>query len=212
MTACELLAAAREAGLAATVEGDRLVVRGPKSADALARQLLGRKAEVMALIAPPITSPPPAPSGSPGPVPTPTDLLRVLRAAGFTARADNGRLLVSPGARLTEGWCRAIREHRDGLLALLAEEAADVAAEEAGRPFRDVPFGGGPNEVPAAEYQKFWAALREWNAGVIGRAKEEEARQQARAAAKRARREKRERGSAGAGMALTGLGEPSPTA
>jgi hypothetical protein len=66
----ELLAAARDAGLKIMVDGDRLVIRGPKSAEALARHLLDRKAEMMAALrapAPPpeIDAPDPSPASEP---------------------------------------------------------------------------------------------------------------------------------------------------
>ena len=46
-----LLEAARAAGLTVRAEGERLVVRGPRSAEELARALLARKLEVLALLA-----------------------------------------------------------------------------------------------------------------------------------------------------------------
>ncbi len=45
-----LLAEAEGAGLTVHRDGERLVVRGPKSAEAVARQLLDRKAEVLAIL------------------------------------------------------------------------------------------------------------------------------------------------------------------
>lgn len=42
-----LLAAARAAGLTLVVAGDRLIVRGPRAAAPLARELLARKAEIL---------------------------------------------------------------------------------------------------------------------------------------------------------------------
>ena len=50
MNANELLSAAHDAGLTLTVDGSRLVVRGPKKAGDLAKQLLNRKSEVVALL------------------------------------------------------------------------------------------------------------------------------------------------------------------
>lgn len=47
------LARARAAGLAVTADGDRLTVRGPKRLEPLARELLARKAEVLAALAGP---------------------------------------------------------------------------------------------------------------------------------------------------------------
>ncbi len=47
MVAVTLLQEAEAAGLTVRVEGDRLVVRGPKSAGAIAERLLDHKAEVI---------------------------------------------------------------------------------------------------------------------------------------------------------------------
>jgi hypothetical protein len=52
MDAMSLLTKARGAGLAVRTEGDKLVVRGPRSAEKLALQLLDHKAEVMPLLTP----------------------------------------------------------------------------------------------------------------------------------------------------------------
>jgi hypothetical protein len=46
-----LLAEARKAGLTVRAEGDKLVIRGPRSAEDLARRLLEAKAEVRAQLA-----------------------------------------------------------------------------------------------------------------------------------------------------------------
>ncbi|MHC5542267.1 hypothetical protein ACYOEI_28930 [Singulisphaera rosea] len=43
-----LLDSAHDAGLAVRVEGSRVVVRGPRSAEGLARKVLSRKAEILA--------------------------------------------------------------------------------------------------------------------------------------------------------------------
>ena len=50
LTPPQLLAQARAAGLSVAVDGDRLVVRGPKVAADLARQLVARKAELLSLV------------------------------------------------------------------------------------------------------------------------------------------------------------------
>ena len=47
MSAAELLAAAKKAGLQVGVDGDRLVVRGPRTGEELGRQLLQRKQQVL---------------------------------------------------------------------------------------------------------------------------------------------------------------------
>ncbi|MBI4507217.1 MAG: hypothetical protein HY691_16930 [Chloroflexi bacterium] len=51
MDGVTLLVQARAAGLDVHADGDRLVVRGPKSAEPLARQLLAAKVEIMPLLA-----------------------------------------------------------------------------------------------------------------------------------------------------------------
>lgn len=53
-----LLAEAQAAGLKVRTDGDRLVVRGPRTAEALAKALLARKGEVVAMLA--ATRPPAA--------------------------------------------------------------------------------------------------------------------------------------------------------
>ncbi len=50
MVAVSLLQEAEAAGLAVRVDGDRLVVRGPKSAGAIAERLLDHKAEVLKVL------------------------------------------------------------------------------------------------------------------------------------------------------------------
>jgi hypothetical protein len=59
-----LLELARAAGLSVSSKAGRLVIKGPRSADALARELIGRKAEVLGLLdelAPEQSPPAPAP-------------------------------------------------------------------------------------------------------------------------------------------------------
>ncbi len=50
MDGLALLSEATAAGLTVRVEGDRLVIRGPKAADAVARRLLEHKPEVLAAL------------------------------------------------------------------------------------------------------------------------------------------------------------------
>ena len=50
MVAVSLLQEAEAAGLTVRVDGDRLVVRGPKSAGAIAERLLDHKAEVLKVL------------------------------------------------------------------------------------------------------------------------------------------------------------------
>jgi hypothetical protein len=58
MDGLKLLRRARDAGLAVQVEGDKLVIRGPKRAELVARLLIDHKPEVMAALVP---ADPPAP-------------------------------------------------------------------------------------------------------------------------------------------------------
>jgi hypothetical protein len=53
MDGLTLLEEARGAGLRVAAEGDRLVIRGPKTAEPVARRLLAHKAEVLAALAGP---------------------------------------------------------------------------------------------------------------------------------------------------------------
>jgi hypothetical protein len=50
MDGVSLLAEAKAAGLAVWAEGDKLVIRGPRRAEALAEELLSRKGEILTLI------------------------------------------------------------------------------------------------------------------------------------------------------------------
>lgn len=47
MAALKLIEEARSAGLKLRADGDRLVIRGPKSAEPIAKALLDRKAEIL---------------------------------------------------------------------------------------------------------------------------------------------------------------------
>lgn len=51
MVGLTLLTEARAAGLAVRVDGDRLIVRGPRQAEALARRLIAHKAEILTALA-----------------------------------------------------------------------------------------------------------------------------------------------------------------
>jgi hypothetical protein len=55
-----LLDRARAAGLSVAARGDRLVIKGPRRAEPIARELMGRKAKVLALLAGPPQGPPAA--------------------------------------------------------------------------------------------------------------------------------------------------------
>src|SRR5215472_3239959 len=52
MDGLTLLRRARDAGLAVATEGDKLVIRGPKCAEEIARLLIEHKPEVMAALVP----------------------------------------------------------------------------------------------------------------------------------------------------------------
>ena len=61
MDGVALLAEANAAGLTVRADGDRLVIRGPRRCDALARSILARKPDVMAALeVQPADSGPPA--------------------------------------------------------------------------------------------------------------------------------------------------------
>ncbi len=51
-----ILAEAAEAGLAVCVDGGKLIVRGPRRHEALARELLARKPEVIAFLSEPLAA------------------------------------------------------------------------------------------------------------------------------------------------------------
>ncbi len=53
MDAVTLIERARAAGLTVRADGDRLIVHGPKAAEALVHELAAHKAEVLRLLAPP---------------------------------------------------------------------------------------------------------------------------------------------------------------
>ena len=54
----------------------------------------------------------------------PSLLVEELRAAGFTLSAEGSRLRVAPADSLTDELRAGIREHRAGIVALLAAESA----------------------------------------------------------------------------------------
>src|ERR1035437_3225440 len=67
MDSLALLTDARAAGLTISAEGDRLIIRGPKSAERYAVDLLARKAEIVTLLA--AETLPPLPAEVPTPAP-----------------------------------------------------------------------------------------------------------------------------------------------
>jgi hypothetical protein len=68
MSAGELLAAAKQAGLQVWVDGDRLVVRGPRTGEELGRQLLERKQQVLGELRSPLRPTAPGAMSPPMPV------------------------------------------------------------------------------------------------------------------------------------------------
>ena len=64
-----LLGRAGAAGLTVRAEGDRIVIKGPRQAESIARELLGHKAEILALLAGAACDP--APERTAEPIPTP---------------------------------------------------------------------------------------------------------------------------------------------
>jgi hypothetical protein len=63
------------------------------------------------------------------------DVLREVRGLGLAIRADGGRLVLRPGARVTPTLRERILAHKPDLLAILRGEAE---AEEALAPFADL--------------------------------------------------------------------------
>ena len=62
-------------------------------------------------------------SSNPSPLAA-ASLLAELKAAGFTLTAEGSRLRVAPADSLTDELRQAIREHRAGIVRILAAEAA----------------------------------------------------------------------------------------
>lgn len=103
MEGLDLLQRAQAAGLDVSVDGDTLVIRGPRSADALAHRLLAHKADLLTLLAPQGVSPDGLPAFH-------RDLFTTVRETmGADAALDLLPSLVL-GARLGRGeiealWC-----------------------------------------------------------------------------------------------------------
>lgn len=83
----ELLASAIDAGLTIHRDGDRLVVRGPRSAGDIVRRLLARKTEVLATLTP-VSSPPIALKCAYDPIPA--HIIRQLLERTSTADGATG--------------------------------------------------------------------------------------------------------------------------
>ena len=97
-----MLTEAQAAGLTVAVDGDKLVIRGPRSADALARRLLAHKAELLAMLCPTPEATPAPPVASPD-VATP-DVENAF--ADWVFRTDaNGRIgLEAPSLPEVDRW------------------------------------------------------------------------------------------------------------
>jgi hypothetical protein len=94
-----LVKGAQAAGLTIRAEGDRLVVRGPRSAEPLARTVLGRKAEVLAFLGrQELRADRPPPPGDSEPAP---DHAGVAEEVGLPPRppADAELIVVDRSAR-----------------------------------------------------------------------------------------------------------------
>ena len=76
MEALALLDRAHAAGLVVSVDGDMLVIRGPRSAEALARDLLEHKVEILSLLCQPEK---PVGDGQPPPLDRPPSTEQELR-------------------------------------------------------------------------------------------------------------------------------------
>lgn len=122
-----LLVEARRAGLEVRAEGDRLVVRGPRRLEPLARRLLEHKAEVLAVLRPCPTC---------GTTPGERELVRVRRALDAILAEYERHLSVCRECGGWAGpWCDAGRELRGRYLeAWLAWQAWRREEEEVTRP------------------------------------------------------------------------------
>ena len=92
---------------------------------------------------------------------TPRELHSNLLARAFTLRAEGNDLYVVPTPRLTPEDCAAIREHKAGLIALLAEMPSL-------RPDHSIhiPFASPPRYWHWAGGQSIWATLAELQAPI----------------------------------------------
>lgn len=79
---------------------------------------------------------------------TPAVFLADLRRAGFSLRSEAGKLLIAPSSKLTPAQVALIKQHRDALLLLLADEEAALSAL-ADRAFLGQPVRG-PTEQDRA--------------------------------------------------------------
>ena len=147
------------------------------------------------------------------------DLLWTLWAAGFKARVDGARLMVSPAERLTPELTAAIHEHKAGLLELLREQAADpfaVAVPWGQGPWGWLPHPASPEYeallIPAAEFRAFWAALEAHNAAVRARAAEAAKQEEAEEPSKESPRTSSDSsGSSGSSASFAVYAQPQPT-
>ena len=104
MDGLTLLHQAKQAGLVVRAEHDRLIIRGPRSKESLARQLLDHKVEVLAALGEGV----PAASADGGPWPVDTCL---LSAEAFSVRTIDDLLALwdesKPPTRCHACRCRA---------------------------------------------------------------------------------------------------------
>ena len=124
MDGLSLLIKARSAGLTIEAQGDRLVIRGPKTAGAIAKELIENKAVVMAALT--AASLPPA-EGEDAPQPSPDD---DVRGEEVERPEDSGGSDADAGPRDPTN-LDDCREHFCDLLRLLraANRAAIVAGD-----------------------------------------------------------------------------------
>src|SRR2546428_11357962 len=94
MAGMKLLDEARAAGLKVRAEGDRLIVRGPKSAERVAKALLEKKADVLALLSQQSPFPCPACKGAvrlepAGPEELPTRIWTCVQCGAWGGTRDS---------------------------------------------------------------------------------------------------------------------------
>ncbi len=169
MDGLTLLSKARTAGLELKADGDRLVIRGPRRAEPLVKELLALKSHVLEALADENKR-----EASENEVfdfereaaqrkqhPPVVHLMSQLVSSGFEVRADGDYLSVFPPDLLTAAQCRAIAKYRLELLALARE--VDAICEALDR-IGDEPTGPGlpvdviqewlrtPTDIPLTDF------------------------------------------------------------
>jgi hypothetical protein len=132
-----LLQEATVAGLTVKADGDRLVIRGPREAEELARILLLRKAELLPLCyereaACSMQQLGVVAAGGQQSIDAAHSLLVDLERAGHSCRVEGNSFLVSQPTKLTPALRQAIVAQEPQLVALMRSEASQVAAAAAG--------------------------------------------------------------------------------